>query len=61
MTKEEFEQNVVRVYQIQFNYDGWSVALLKDGTLFNRWEPDSPFYKKAQEFIEQMKGEHIES
>lgn len=47
-------QEVVMLYEIRGNYDGWSVAKLKDGTLVNRWEPDSYFYKAAQELIEEM-------
>ena len=49
-------QEVVMLYEIRGNYDGWSVVELKDGTILNRWEPDSPYYKAAQELVENMKG-----
>lgn len=38
--------------EIRGNYDGWSIAKMKDGRYLNRWTPDSPFYAKAQAVIE---------
>ena len=49
-------QEVKMLYEIRGNYDGWSVAELKDGTILNRWEPDSPYYKAAQELVNKLKG-----
>lgn len=62
MNRPKFkEEDVAMLYEIRGNYDGWSVANLKDDTFVNRWEPDSPYYKAAQELIEEMKGKHNES
>lgn len=58
--------------EIRGVYDGWSIAVLKDGTLWNRWANDEqteayPGYKRRYEAtrkcIEEMQAErngHVE-
>jgi hypothetical protein len=38
--------------EIRGLYDGWSVAKLPDGSMINRWEPDSHRFKPTQDWIE---------
>lgn len=33
-------------------FDGWSVAVMADGTLRNRWPPDDRRHKPTQDWIE---------
>lgn len=32
-------------------YDGWSIALMKDGTIVNRWEPGDRRHAMAEKWI----------
>ncbi len=50
-------QNVVMTYEIRGLYDGWSVAKLEDGTLYNRWPVGDRRHERAQEFIERANDE----
>lgn len=49
--------DVIMFYEIRGNYDGWSIAKFKDGTMINRWHPNSPYYAVAQDVIEKTKEE----
>ncbi len=33
-------------------YDGWSVAVMPDGTFVNRWPEDDPRHKRTQDWLD---------
>lgn len=37
--------------EIRGVYDGWSVAVMKDGRMLNRWPPDDRRHKATQDWI----------
>lgn len=37
--------------ELKHVYDGWSVAVLPDGTAINRWTPEQRQYQATQDFI----------
>jgi hypothetical protein len=37
-------------------FDGWSVAVMRDGSWRNRWPPDDHRHKPTQEWIERMEA-----
>lgn len=41
------EQDVDHYIEVREIYDGWSVAVLKDGTHINRWDPHEEPYRFA--------------
>ena len=45
-------ENIDHYISIRGVYDGWSVAVLKDGTMLNRWPPDDRRHKATQDWIE---------
>jgi hypothetical protein len=47
--------------EIRGIYDGWSVAKLPNGTLYNRWKPDDKRrYAATQEWIDRRTPERAE-
>jgi hypothetical protein len=52
MKYEDYKDRIATLIEIQGLYDGWSVALLTDGTMVNRWEEylggtDDGYYNDA--------------
>ncbi len=48
------ESEVAYLIEIRGLFDGWSIAVLEDGTWKNRWNPEDYPYRHAatQEYIE---------
>lgn len=49
-------ENVHHFIEIRGVYDGWSIAVLNDGTYVNRWEPGDRRYAPTQEYIEALEA-----
>ena len=45
------EANVEYYIEIRGIYDGWSVAVMKDGRMLNRWPPSDRRHKPTQAWI----------
>lgn len=64
MKYQDYENRIETIVEIQGVYDGWSIAVLDDGTMVNRWENDEgtgpePGYERryyaTKDVIEQSK------
>lgn len=44
-------EDVDHYVEIRGVYDGWSVAVMKDGRTLNRWPPDDRRHKPTQDYI----------
>ena len=49
-------ENIETYIKIRGIYDGWSVAVMKDGRMLNRWPPDDRRHAPTQAWIA-MKAE----
>lgn len=48
VTQKEFEAAEI-VIELQGVYDGWSIAVMKDGTLRNRWSDLEGYERRADQ------------
>ena len=46
-----FMDEVAMTIEVRGIFDGWSVALMRDGRLLNRWPPDDRRHQPTQEWI----------
>lgn len=44
-------EDVQYLIEVRGIYDGWSVALMNDGTYVNRWEQDDRRYQPTQDYM----------
>ena len=54
----DFEEAVSRYVTLRDVYDGWSVRVLEDGSMINRWDPkkDPRRWAATQNYISQMEA-----
>lgn len=66
MKYSEYEKDIDHLIEFPRIYDGWSVAVLHDGTMVNRWANDDDTgpqigyerrYAAVQKFIEEARNE----
>ena len=53
-------EQVVQLIELLGVYDGWSVAVMRDGSLQNRWEPGDRRWAPTQQWIENANAEENE-
>lgn len=53
-------EQVAHVIELRHVYDGWSVAVMRDGSLRNRWEPGDRRWNPTQQWIENAIAEENE-
>ena len=51
-------EDIETYIEIRGIYDGWSVAVMKDGWMLNRWPPDDRRHAATQAWIEMKAGQH---
>lgn len=45
-------RQVDHLIELRGIYDGWSVAMLADGTMHNRWPPEHRRHRPTQDWID---------
>ena len=45
-------EEIDRYVEVRGVHDGWSVAVMKDGRMLNRWPPDDRRHKATQDYID---------
>jgi hypothetical protein len=58
----EIKGQVSHLIELRGVYDGWSIAVLDDGTFWNRWEPeDGRRYTLTEQAIYDYTNEKVEA
>ena len=51
------ESKVSHYIELRGVYDGWSIAVMQDGRMVNRWPADDPRHKPTQDAIDRMNAD----